>query len=402
MPRKNGLGINVLQAAQERISWTFDTFSRIYVSFSAGKDSTCMLHLVMDEAIKRKRKVGVLLVDLEGQYQLTIEHGLKCFEIYRDHIEPYWVALPIRLRNAVSQFQSHWVCWDPEAKEQWIRQPPKLALTDQNFFPFFRFGMEFEEFVPAFGHWYAQDKLTACFVGIRTRESLNRWRTIAGHGRKFEGRNWTNWIGQTLYNVYPIYDWHEEDLWAYHGKTGKPHNELYNRMHQAGLTLSQMRICQPYGDDQRKGLWLFHIIEPETWSRVVARVSGANSGALYAQESGNILGRLRITKPAGHTWESFAKLLLNSMPAKTREHYENKIATFIHWYGGTEMFPDEADPELERSKKAGSWRRVCKVLLKHDYWCKEMCFGQQFGGPTAYERYKKIMDKRKRAWGIKL
>ena len=33
-------------------------------------------------------------------------------------------------------------------------------------------------------------------------------------------------------------------------------------MAMAGLTVHQMRICQPYGDDQRRGLWLFHLIEP--------------------------------------------------------------------------------------------------------------------------------------------
>ena len=74
-------------------------------------------------------------------------------------------------------------------------------------------------------------------------------------------------------------------------------------MHQAGLTPHQMRICQPYGDDQRKGLWLFQIIEPETWGKVVARVNGANAGALYAKDSGNILGNLKITKPDGHMGE---------------------------------------------------------------------------------------------------
>ena len=52
-------------------------------------------------------------------------------------------------------------------------------------------------------------------------------------------------------------------------------------MHKAGLTIHQQRICQPYGDDQRRGLWLFHLIEPITWAKVVARVNGANSGALY-------------------------------------------------------------------------------------------------------------------------
>ena len=55
-------------------------------------------------------------------------------------------------------------------------------------------------------------------------------------------------------------------------------------MHKAGVALGNMRICQPYGDDQRRGLWLFHLIEPETWARVVARVNGANSGALYIND----------------------------------------------------------------------------------------------------------------------
>ena len=38
----------------------FDNFDRIYCSVSGGKDSTVMFHLVMDEAIKRKREVGLL------------------------------------------------------------------------------------------------------------------------------------------------------------------------------------------------------------------------------------------------------------------------------------------------------------------------------------------------------
>lgn len=44
---------NVYEASVERINYTFDNFEKIYLSFSAGKDSTVMLHMVMDEAIKR-------------------------------------------------------------------------------------------------------------------------------------------------------------------------------------------------------------------------------------------------------------------------------------------------------------------------------------------------------------
>ncbi len=405
MVEKRKLGINVLEAAQQRVAWAFDTFPRLYVSFSGGKDSTVMLHLVMDEAIKRDRKVGVLFVDLEGQYKLTIDHIQAMYDLYAEHVEPYWCSLPIHLRNAVSMYQHHWICWQPEAEEQWIRRPPEMAITDQSYFPFYRYAMEFEEFVPQFGHWYGQGKLTACFVGIRTGESLNRWRTIAGHGVKwdFDGPrlNYTNYVGQTLWNVYPIYDWHEKDIWAYHGKTGKPYNTLYDLMYKAGLTLHQMRICQPYGDDQRKGLWLFHLIEPETWGRVVARVNGANAGALYAQESGNILGNLKITKPEGHTWESFSMLLLESLPPKHQEHFRNKIATFVYWWsqkGYPNGIPDEVDPKLEADRKAPSWRRIAKALLRNDYWCKGLSFTMTKS--DAYERYLKLMRNRRRKWDI--
>lgn len=406
---KRGLGIDVLTAARERIAWVFDTFPRIYVSFSGGKDSTVMLHLVMDEAIKRKRTVGVLFVDLEGQYRLTIEHVQACYDRYRDRIDPHWVALPIHLRNAVSQFENQWVCWEPGREDDWVRQLPPLAIHDHGSYPFYRYSprgrpMEFEEFTPAFGHWYAQEKLCACFVGIRADESLNRYRTVAGHGMKFEGRNWTNYCGRTLYNIYPIYDWRTEDIWTYHARyPDRPHNSLYDLMHQAGLSIHQMRICQPYGDDQRKGLWLFHLIEPDTWARIVARVNGANSGAIYAQESGNIMGRIKISKPEGHTWQSFAEMLLDSMPPKTSDHFRDKIATFLQWWktkaAGYEFgVPDEADPKLEAERTVPSWRRICKALLRYDYWCKGLSFTQTKS--DSYERYKKIMKKRRRQWGI--
>src|SRR5690606_36236844 len=140
----------------------------------------------------------------------------------------------------------------------------------------------------------------------------------------------------------------------YNGRFGKPYNRLYDHFYQAGLTIHQMRICQPYGDDQRKGLWLFHVIEPETWARIVARVNGANMGALYARESGNILGNLKIAKPEGHTWQSFAQLLLGSMPERTAEHYKNKIAVFLKWWadhGYPNGIPDYADPKEESAKK---------------------------------------------------
>lgn len=399
MPKKP-IGIDVLTASKQRISYVFDNFPRIYVSFSGGKDSSVMLHLVMDEAIKRNRKVGVLFVDLEGQYKLTIDHIRHMFDLYKNLIDPYWCCLQIALRNAVSTFQPKWRAWDINQKEKWIRDIPENAKRDYDF-PFFYPGMEFEEFVPKFGEWYSKGKLTACFVGIRSDESLNRYRTIAGRKSKFESKNWTTWIGESLYNIYPIYDWKTQDIWRYNGKFFKSYNKLYDLMHKAGVSIHLQRICQPYGDDQRRGLWLFHIIEPETWAKVVARVNGANSGSLYIQDHGNINGTIKIKKPEGHTWESFAKLLLSSMPEKTKKHFENKVSQFIHWWeerGYSMGIPDEAPYQEEAAKKTPSWRRVCKAILRNDYWCKGLSFTQTKA--ESYERYMKIMKKRRQQWRI--
>jgi len=394
------LGINVLDAADQRIKYAFDQFTKVYLSFSGGKDSTVMLHLVAAEARKRGRRFALLFIDLEAQYTATIKHVEAMYKMYADCIDPYWISLPLHLRNAVSQYEPQWVCWDAEKKDMWVRKPPKMAITDSSHFPFFRPAMEFEEFVEDFGRWYSEGEHTTCFVGIRTDESLNRYRSIVGNKSRYRDKSWTTWKGGSLYNAYPIYDWRTEDIWTYHAKTGQPHNPLYDLMHQAGLTIHQQRICQPYGDDQRKGLWLYHILEPETWGKIVARVNGANSGALYAQENGNILGRIRITRPEGHTWKSFAEMLLSSMPQKTAEHYRNKIAVFIKWYevrGYPVGIPDEADPKEEASKSVPSWRRVCKVLLRNDYWCKGLSFTQTKS--AAYESYLRMMKERRRMWG---
>jgi predicted phosphoadenosine phosphosulfate sulfurtransferase len=400
MPKKY-LGVNVLDAAKERIKYTFDNFDKVYVSFSGGKDSTVMLHLVAEEAIKRNRRFGLLFIDLEGQYKLTIDHIKQCFDMYKDITDQYWVCLPIHLRNAVSVYETHWYCWDKDKKESWVRNMPKMAISDSDYFSFFHDGMEFEEFVPLFGEWYSQGQDCACFVGIRSDESLNRFRSIASLKKeKYKGIQWTTLVTGKVYNSYPIYDWKTKDIWVYHGKNQLlPYNRLYDLMHKAGLTLHQMRICQPYGDDQRRGLWLFHLIEPETWSKIVARVNGANSGALYVNESGNINGYRKISKPEGHTWKSFAMLLLNSMPNRTKEHYDNKIILFERWWmqrGYPEGIPDEADYKLEADKKVPSWRRVCKSLLRNDYWCKGMSFTQHKS--EAYSKYMKLMEKRKKEW----
>jgi predicted phosphoadenosine phosphosulfate sulfurtransferase len=387
----------VLVAARDRISKMFDSFEKIYVSFSGGKDSTVMMHLVMDEAIKRNRIVGVLIIDLEAQYKDTIKNIENIVSLYKENIDLHWVCVPLLLRNAVSNFDPRWICWDEDKKDIWVREKPDCAKIGKDY-PFFVDKMEFEEFMVLFGKWYSDGKLTGACIGIRCDESLHRYRAIAcdKKGLTFKDYKWTTKIDKNLYNVYPLYDWKTEDIWIYHGKyKDKPHKEIYDKMNMAGVKLSQQRLCQPYGDDQRRGLWLYHILEPETWYKVVARVNGANFGSLYIQEKGNMTGYNKITKPEGHTWKSFCNLLLKTLPKKTREHYVYRFKKFISGWKdrGYDSIPEEAPFELEAKCWAPSWRRLCKTILRNDYWCKGL--GQVQPKSEAYGKFLEMRNSKK-------
>lgn len=400
MPKKY-IGIDVLTSAKERIAYTFDNFERVCVSFSGGKDSAVMLHLVMDEAIKRGVTVGVLFIDWECQMKMTISFCEQMFEKYAGNIEPFWVSLPMKTWNATSQFEPEWTAWDKDKKDLWVRQPSKHSIIDYDFFDFWHYGMPFEEFVPCFAKWYAQGKSCAQFVGIRADESLNRFRTIARDKPMFDGKPWTTNVIDNSWNVYPIYDWKTQDIWVYLGKFEKEYNKLYDFMMQAGMKLSQMRICEPFGDEARKGLWLYQVCEPEMWGKLALRVAGANTGALYATEKGAVMGNHSIALPDNHTYESFSMHLLETMPSRTAEHYKNKLFVYLNWWskrGYENGIPDKVEVKLENNGKVPSWRKVCKTMLKNDFWCKGLGFSPTKS--SAYEKYMKQKAEKRKETGV--
>lgn len=399
---KVGLGKSVLIASQDRISYTFDKFEKIYISLSGGKDSTVMFHLVIAEAIKRNRKIGVFVLDWECQFELTINHIEDLVTEYKDNIDLYWIALEVETSSACSYYEPLWRSWDERKKKLWTREKNELSISDPQFFPFYYPGITFEEFVPLFGQWYSNGELTACFVGIRSQESLNRFRAISRDDvSRFEDKKFTVKVTDQLHNIYPIYDWLVDDIWTYIAKTDAKYNKVYDRMYQAGLSYSQMRIDEPFGDEARKNLWIYQIIEPITWSKFVARMAGINSASLYSQERGNILGNAKASLPEGHTWESFCNFLLETMPPSATNHYKNKIAVYIKWYrdrGYPDGIPDEGDYKLEQMGKIPAWRQIAKTLLRNDWYCQRMGFGVTKS--SNYEKYMKLMKKRRAEWKI--
>jgi predicted phosphoadenosine phosphosulfate sulfurtransferase len=387
------LNKTVLEAARARIALIFEAFDRVCVSCSGGKDSTVLLHLTREEALRRDRVVDVLFIDLEVQYHMTIEHveELSRLEGTRWH----WICLPLNLRNGVSVFQPHWCPWNPEQRNEWFRSMPEgdHVVSDPARLPFFRHRMEFEEFIvewPRYMVERAGGKITwASLVGNRADESLRRYASVTKKAKKCayeikgEKLPWSAVDHKTrhpnIVSFFPIYDWAFSDIWKYIGENELPYNLLYDRMHLGGIPTRDMRICQPYGDDQRKGLDLWQKVEPDTWGRVLERVTGVGYGARYAQDS--LMGYRHVECPTGHTWKSYTFFLLSTLPEVMRERYLSNFAVFLEWwmrhgYADLSIHQDERPPLKESDRRnLPSWRRMAKAILKNDFNCKTLSIG---------------------------
>ncbi len=425
--------MNVYEAAQKRISYMFEEFDNIYLSFSGGKDSTVCFHLMAAEARKRKRKFGVLTIDIEANYQITIEHMKYMLEEYKDVIEPMWVALPMLTNNSVSYSELTWKWWDEDKKDVWVREMPRMDYVinlENNPIDYYYEGITFEDFVPKFGDWYGKGKKTACVVGIRTQESLNRWRAIHCEKNSYKDNKFSTQVSNSTYNFYPIFDWTVDDIWTFYGKTGNHYNKFYDLMYQAGISIHKMRIDEPFGNEAKAGLNMFRIIEPKTWVKVVNRVSGANFGNIY---SGKHIQNARYKLPSGHTWETFTKFLLNTLPDDAADHYRYKFNKFVNYWinTGCPLEPNMVDlleknhaesiinthqysnrgngdkevikftkivdhiPGLDSKKDLPTWRRLAMCIIKNDYFCKSLSFAitrQQIEKrKAAIKKYKEII-----------
>ncbi|MHA1681050.1 MAG: DUF3440 domain-containing protein [Promethearchaeota archaeon] len=393
---------NVYDAALERYRVAFEEFDNMYFSISGGKDSSVMIQLASLVARQLRAETGVhykyniLFIDLEAQYKATIDHVYTLIEENGEFIDTvYWVALPISLRNAVSVIQPKWICWDANDEYKWVRPMPREAyVINMDTLPpdwdWFEPRMEFEEFILVFAEWFNKKfgGTTGAGIGIRSDESLNRFRTITSTVKeRYQHYGWTTRVRiaqkpLNVYNFYPIYDWRAEDIWGCVAKLDLSFNNIYELMYKNGLTIAQQRLCQPYGDDQRNGLDQFRALEPETWEKVLNRVHGVNFGNIYCRTS--LLGNIKSEKPEGMTWQQYAIWLLESIglySPELRDHYYRKIRKFFEWYKinrdlDVKDVPDEANRHLESKKQVASWRRVARAIERNDFWMKRLTFSQ--------------------------
>lgn len=377
---------DVLTSFFERANYIFDEFELIYLSVSGGKDSSVMVQLFDKVARERGKTYDVLFLDLEAQYEATLQHieELKNLPSVRNF---YHLALPLSLTNASSILQPKWVCWSEADKEKWIRDMPEDAINMNNhhFGDFFHCEMEFEQMIKTFPRWLMEKHGTrkvAGLVGIRSDESLNRFRAIAFAKNKYKDKNWTTDNGKGSFSAYPIYDWKTQDIWGAVAKYDLLFNSVYEMLTKSGVGIHQQRICHPYGFDQRVSLNQWAVLEPKTWAKVVNRVSGTNFGNIYCKTS--LLGHNGTEKPDHLNWQEYAIFLLETIGMYSptlMKHYARKLKIYFDYYkknyGLTiKDIPDYRSPKEAKEKGKGiHWKKIARCIERNDFACTSLSYG---------------------------
>ena len=440
MKRVYNKSLNVFDAAYERIDFIFKNFERVYLSFSGGKDSGVMLNLAlkyMDEnpEVIAGRKLGIQIMDNEANYELSYEFMHRMMREHEDVLDIYWSCMPVTLPCTVSAYHMDWQCWGERDKGRWIREMPTddyIVNIDNHNFDFFEEDMQYDHFWDGFAEWYAQGKTCANMIGIRTSESLNRFRAILNERKETKlGRMWTKKNTEHVFNVYPIFDWMTNDVWRSNADHEWDYNKLYDVFYKAGVPVGSMRVASPFMSEAKSSLNLYRVIDPHIWSRLCARVQGANFIATYGKQ----MGYKSISLPEGHTWKSFVKFLLDTLPKESAENFKMRFAQSIKYWARTGRgLPDEVIKDLEKNNipfringftahgrktlrrvairktpdhldmlkchnsDVASWKRFAITILKNDHTCKYMGLAptkdQAVRQRAIMEKYKNLGDKK--------
>lgn len=416
--------MNVYEAAIKRLNIIFDNFEYVYVSFSGGKDSGVLLELCAKVAKERGRRFGIFHMDYEAQYTKTTDYVLRTLERFKDESDIYHVCVPFKVTTCTSMFQSFWRPYDPEKHDLWVKDMPNNAMTDKDF-PFYQKRMWDYDFQDAFGEWLAeQHESVCCLLGIRTDESLNRWRAVHSdkNYKTWSNYEWTNTANKCV-AAYPIHDWTTEDVWTANAKNGWDYNKLYDLFYYADVPLHKQRVASPFISEGIEALHLYQVIEPDTWGKLVGRVNGVNFAGLYGGTTA--MGWKKITKPPHFTWEEYMYFLLDTLPEDTKQGYLAKLATSVKFWrerggcldddtitklrdagvkievGDTTNYKTikkpvrmeyQEDYDGKNFKDIPTYKRMCICIIKNDHLCKYMGFSLT---KDEMERRKAIQEKYK-------
>lgn len=347
---------NVYEASLERIEYLYSRFDKIVVSFSGGKDSTAVLNLTIEVARKLgKLPVHAVFVDEEALHPPTVEYVKRV----RNHpdVKLDWYCLPVVHRNACSNEQPFWTCWNPEERDLWVREMPEFAITEH---PNFKVGDSFQEWMP---RMFPPEVGSVCVLtGIRTQESLRRFRIIAM--KKNDAYITTHAENGNSYRAHPIYDWTSEDVWKLVQVKNLDYNHTYDVFNKTAMynKLLTQRVCPPYGEEPLRGLWIYAECWPELWHKMLARVKGVATAWRYA----NTDLYSNYSKPEDMTWEQYCWMVVETYTdPEHRQAVEVNIRRAIKRHTERTDYPiDDSEPNM---LTGCSWKFLAKLAIKGDF-----------------------------------
>lgn len=291
---------NVLDATQKRISYLFDHYDNISLSFSGGKDSTALFHLINEEAKRRDRKFILYFQDQEAEYQGTID--FVEWAMKQPNVIPLWYQVPIFMTNAASQQQLFLWAWGEG--EQWVREKNPIAIHSiENKYPkrFHKFNL-----------WIGQNlrKLkgkSVSIIGLRAEESPDRRFVMFGENNELF------WLRRKNkpHKAYPLIDWRYTDVWKYIIDGGFKYNKIYDKMYMLGGNLRYFRVSNLVHEKAFRCLTDLQELEPDTYEKLERRLHGVHTAAIYGKE--NLVYSIKSLPESFKTWKEYKEFLMNSI-----------------------------------------------------------------------------------------
>lgn len=348
--RKLYLQKNILQAAQERISWIFSNFKTVVVSVSGGKDSTVTFELAWRHAQEIGRDVHVFFLDQEAEYQATIDTVRAIYG--RPGVIPHWWQSPFKTTNATSYENPLLYAWGEG--EEWMRDRESESFKDE--VPLKQHSQNRDTFYHMAEYAEALwDEGTALLLGLRSEESLNRYGAVTRNPGIADVK-WTSKSTGKAIKCYPIYDWTFEDIWTYIGNENIPYNRVYDWMYAKGFNIPEMRVSNLVHEKAFKCLPTLHGFEPETYDRLVKRLKGIHVAARYADEQ-TVFSSKRLPV-AFKDWLEYREFLLSTLPEEVRLPF---VARFESQKASTTIYKQQVKQIL-----INDWENFVPVIQRED------------------------------------